>query len=159
MPRFKKLSLLNFSHRSEQDCIKAFEKIRWKDKPISPFDPTSKVYKCKGNRYRCRNTGKYFNVKTGSIFENTKLSLKKWFLALYVFASSKKGVSSHQLAKYVRITQKTAWFLDHRLRKGFDCPVFGKVLKGLIEIDETFIGGKNKNRHWDKKSPKCQGRN
>src|SRR3712207_9469837 len=65
----------------------------------SPFDATSKVYKCAHNRYKCKNTGKYFNVKVGTIFEDTKIPLQKWFMALYIFSSQKKGISSHQLAK------------------------------------------------------------
>ncbi|CAI2187247.1 6729_t:CDS:2 [Funneliformis geosporum] len=87
--------------------------------PTSPFDPTSQVYKCANNRYRCKNTGKYFN----------------------------KGISSHQLAKDVGITQKSAWFVLQRLRYTFQSPIFKTMLDGVVEIDETFIGGKNKNRH------------
>jgi hypothetical protein len=109
---------------TEQHCIDRLEQIRWEGVVVSPFDETSKVYKCKGNRYKCVNSGKYFNVRTGTIFEDTKLPLQKWFMALYIFSSHKKGVSSHQLSRDLDITQKSAWFLLHRLRYAFDHPAF-----------------------------------
>ncbi|CFW92743.1 Putative Transposase [endosymbiont DhMRE of Dentiscutata heterogama] len=154
-------SLFDFlkSNPSEQDCIGYFEKRRWKDKVISPFDPNSKVYKCANNRYKCKNTGKYFTVKTGSIFRNSNISLQKWFLALYLLSTDKKGISSCELAKKLNITQKSAWFVLHRLRYISNLPEFKVMLGNSVEIDETFIGGKNKNRHRDKKAPHCQGRN
>ena len=102
-------SLFNFlkSNPSEQDCIDYFEERRWKGKVVSPFDPTSKVYKYKkGNKYKCKNTDKYFTVKTGTVFRNSNLSLQKWFLALYMLSTYKKGISSCQLAKEIKTTQK-----------------------------------------------------
>jgi len=77
---------------------------------------------------------------------------------LCIFSSHKKGISSYQLAKFINITQKSAWFILHRLRLGFECPIFKVMLENSVEIDETFIGGKNGNRHKDKKVPQCQGR-
>ena len=153
-------SLFNFlkSHPSEQKCINYFERLRWPDKVISPFDPNSKVYKCKGNKYKCKNTEKYFTVKTGTIFRNSNISLHKWFLALYMF-STYKNINSCQLVKVIKTTQPTAWFVLHRLREAYDLPEFKTMLENSVEIDETFIGGKNKNRHWDKKAPHSQGRN
>ena len=153
-------SLFDFlkSYPTEQECIDYFEKRRWNGKVISPFDPTSKVYKCANNRYKCKNTGKYFTVKTGTIFRNSNISLQKWFLALYFLSTYKKGVSSCQLAKDIKITQKSAWFVLHRLRCASDLPEFKVMLENSVEIDETFIGGKNKNRHKNKKVPNSQGR-
>ena len=153
-------SLFDFlkSNPSEQDCINYFEERRWKGKVISPFDPFSKVYKCANNRYKCKNTGKYFTVKTGTIFRNSNISLQKWFLALYILSNYKRGFSSCQLAKEIKTTQKTAWFVLHRLRDIFDLPKFKVMLENSVEVDETFIGGKNKNRHWNKKVPNSQGR-
>jgi transposase-like protein len=154
-------SLFDFlkSNPSEQDCINYFEEKRWKGKVVSPFDPKSKVYKCKNNRYKCKNTNGYFTVKTGTVFRNSNLPLQKWFLALYILSNYKKGFSSCQLAKEIKTTQKTAWFVLHRLREIFDLSKFKAMLENSVEIDETFIGGKNRNRHWNKKAPKCQGRN
>ncbi|MCX6249580.1 MAG: IS1595 family transposase [Bacteroidetes bacterium] len=142
----------------EQTCINHLEALRWDGKVISPYDPTSQVYKCKGNKYKCKNTGQYFNVKTRTIFEDTKIPLRKWFMALYIFSSHKKGISSHQLAKDIGTTQKTAWFMLHRLRYAFDHPNFKKELTGHVEADETYIGGEGKNKHKDKKQAGTQGR-
>ncbi len=141
----------------EQSCIDHLEILRWGGVVVSPFDASSKVYKCKGNKYQCKNTGKYFNVKTGTLFDNTKIELQKWFLAIWLVTSYKKGISSLQLGRELDITQKTAWFMLHRIRKcfGIDNDV---ALEGEIELDETFVGGKNKNRHADKKVKNSQGR-
>lgn len=159
MPRFKSILDLMEVFPTEQTIIKYLEKGRWGENPISPYDPNSKVYKCANNWYRCKNTKKLFNVKTGTIFANTKLPLRKWFISLYTFSSRKKGISSCQLAKDIDITQKSAWYLLNNLRSSLKQPNFIKdMLKDFIEVDETFIGGKNKNRHWDKKVPNSQGR-
>ncbi|RHZ37135.1 Transposase [endosymbiont GvMRE of Glomus versiforme] len=157
--RFKSVADLQRTFPTEQKCIKHLERIIWRGIIISPFDPTSKVYKCKNGRYKCKNTNKYFTVKTGTVFDNTKLPLWKWFWALSALSSRKKGVPSHQLVREIGITQKSAWFMIHRLRRAFKIPKFETMLKGSTEADETFIGGSNLNRHWDKKAPKTQGRN
>lgn len=141
----------------EQTCIDHLEKLRWNGNVLSPFDKTSKVYKCKGNKYRCKNTGKYFNVKTNTLFDNTKIQLQKWFLAIYLVTSHKKGISSLQLSRDLDITQKTAWFMLQRIRNCFGISD-NDQLDNEVEIDETFVGGKNKNRHTDKKVENSQGR-
>lgn len=119
---FKSLFDLLKAFPDEKACIGHLEQLQWNGNPVSPFDPTSKVYKCSGGRYKCKNTGKYFNVKVGTIFEDTKIPLQKWFMALYILSSHKKGISSHQLAKDIDVTQKTAWFILHRLRYAFNHP-------------------------------------
>lgn len=145
------------SFPTEQSCIEYYEKLRWKGKVISPFDKDSKVYKCSNGKYRCANTGKYFNVKTGTIFENTKLPMQYWFYAMFLFLSHKRGVSSCQLARDLGVTQKTAWTMLHKLRSYMECENNAE-LENEVEIDETFVGGKNKNRHRDKRVERCQGR-
>jgi len=154
--KFKSIPDLFKFFRTEQDCIDYLTWIRWKGKVVSPFDPTSKVYTCKNNRYHCKNTGKYFNAKTRTIFENSKISLKDWFLSSYLLFSDVKGISSRKLARSIGVTQKTAWFVSHRWRNASDIPMFKELLKGVVEVDETFVGGENKNRHWDKKAPYSQ---
>tara|TARA_R110001583_G_scaffold131696_2_gene283484 strand:+ start:2014 stop:2400 length:387 start_codon:yes stop_codon:yes gene_type:complete len=104
---------------TEQDCINHLELLRWNGNALSPFDSTSKVYNCKGKKYKCKNTGKYFNVKTNTIFDNTKMELQKWFLAIWIVTSHKKGISSIQLSKDLGITQKSAWFMLQRIRNCF----------------------------------------
>lgn len=153
---FSSLADFNAAFPTEKACIKHLEKLRWSNKVVSPFDETSKVYKCKDNKYFCNNTKKYFNVKTKTLFDNTKVPLKKWFIAIWLSTAHKKGISSCQLARDIHVTQKTAWFMLQRIRVCFeeDPP----PLEGTVEIDETFVGGKNKNRHKDKKVKKCQGR-
>lgn len=141
----------------EQSCIKYYEKQRWGNKVISPFDPSSKVYKRKDGTYRCSKTGRNFDVKTGTMFARTKLPLRYWFYAMFMFLSHKRGVSSCQLARDLGITQKTAWSMLHKIREYLDCENEHQ-LDSDVEIDETFVGGKNKNRHRDKKVEKSQGR-
>ncbi len=143
---------------NEQVCIEHLEQLRWNGNVISPFDATSKVYKCKDNKYRCKNTGKYFNVRTATLFDNTKIELQKWFLAIYIATSHKKGISSLQLAKDIDVTQKTAWFMLHRIRACFGLDNLQPEMEDNTQMDETFVGGKNKNRHANKKVENSQGR-
>lgn len=149
---FKSIHDLIKAFPAEQDCINHLETLRWNGVPVSPFDETSKVYKCAGNKYKCKNTGKYFNVKVGTIFEDTKIPLIKWFMALYIFSSHKKGISSHQLAKDIDVTQKSAWFMLHRLRYAFEHPNFKEIVDSTVEIDETYVGGDKKNKHKSKRN-------
>jgi transposase-like protein len=97
----------------------------------------SKVYKCANNRYRCKNTGKYFNVKKATLFDNTKVKLQKWFLAIWLITSHKKGISSIQLSKDIGVTQKTAWFMLRRIRNCFGIDNDNN-LSNKVEVDETY---------------------
>lgn len=155
---FKSLLDLQKAFPTEKSCIHFLEYKLWKDgEPISPYDPTSKVYKRGDGLYRCKNTGKNFNIRIGTIFEGTKLPLRTWFIAVYLLTIHSKGISSLQLSKDLSVTQKTAWFLTQRIRQCYKTN-FNEKLDGDVELDETFVGGKNKNRHWNKKAKKCQGR-
>ncbi|MCF2219700.1 IS1595 family transposase [Chryseobacterium sp. PS-8] len=154
---FKSILDLVKAFPDEQTCINHLEELRWDGDVVSPFDSASKVYKCKGNKYRCKTTGKYFNVKTNTIFDNTKLGLQKWFLAIYIVTSHKNGISSLQLSRDLDITQKSAWFMLQRIRKCFGIENDNE-LDNEVEADETYIGGKNKNRHANKKIEGSQGR-
>lgn len=131
---------------NEEICIQHLEAIRWNGKVVSPFDNHSPVYKCKNNKYRCKNTGKYFNVKTGTMFDNTKIRLQKWFLAIWLITAHKKGISSLQLARDIHTTQKTAWFVLQRVRACFGIENDNQ-LQNEVEVDETYIGGKNKRNY------------
>jgi len=107
----------------EQSCIDHLESLRWENgEVVSPFMPDSKVYKCANNRYKCKESGKYFNVKTATLFDNTRIKLNKWLLAIWLITSHKKGISSVQLAKDIGVTQKSAWLILHKIRNcfGFD---------------------------------------
>lgn len=143
---------------NEQTCVDHLESLRWNNGSIvSPFDPDSKVYKCANNRYRCKNTGKYFNVKTATLFDNSKVELQKWFLAIWLVTSHKKGISSVQLSKDIGVTQKTSWFMLQRIRNCFGS-VNDNDLSNEVEVDETYVGGKNKNKHNINKTKGTQGR-
>ncbi len=101
----------------EQSCIEHLEEIRWRGKVISPFDKNSKVYACKNNRYRCRNTAKYFNVKTNTVFYNSNISLQKWFIALWLIQIKEETISSVALAENLKISQKSAWYMLQNLKE------------------------------------------
>ena len=143
---------------NEETCIAYLEKVLWPNGVVSPYDVSSKVYKRGDGYYRCKNTGKNFNVRIETIFENTKIPLRKWFLAMYFVANHKKGISATQLSSDIGVTLKTAWFLLQKIRRTFHRGVHRIKLDGEVELDETFVGGKNKNRHANKKAKKCQGR-
>jgi len=99
-----------------------------------------------------------FSVLTNSIFEGSKLSLQVWFSAMYLISAHKKGISSHQLGKDLGITQKSSWFVLHRVRNAFTPSASTQKIMGVFSADESFIGGANKNRHVEKKIDNAQGR-
>ena len=100
----------------EQSCIDHLTRLRWEHFVVSPFDATSKVYICPNNTYKCKNTGKYFNVKTGTIFHNSKVALQKWFVAIWLITEQNKTMTSVALSKELNITQKTAWYILKRIK-------------------------------------------
>jgi transposase-like protein len=99
--------------------------------------------------YRCNQCKEDFTVRTGTIFERSHVPLHKWIYAMYLLVTARKGISSMQLAKEIGVTQKSAWFALHRLREA--CGPGLEKLRGIIEIDETFIGGIEANKHKNKK--------
>ena len=156
---FKSIDDLLKAFPTEKSCIDYLESKLWPNGVIvSPFDPTSKVYRRGDGLYRCKNTGKNFNVRKGTMFEGTKLPLRTWFIAIYLITTTKKAVASTTLAQQLGVTQKTAWFLEQRIRETFQIDYNKEKLTGEVELDETFVGGKNKNRHYNKKVPKSTGR-
>lgn len=148
---FKSLFDLLQAFPTEESCIEYLEKKLWNGTPVSPYDPTSKVYRRGDGMYRCKNTGKNFNIRIGTLFEGSKISLRKWFYAVYMVTCHTKGISSVQLSKDIHVTQKTAWFMTHHIREAFKQD-YKEKFDGEVELDETFVGGKNKNRHWNKKA-------
>lgn len=145
---------------TELSCHEWLASQRWGGYMVCPFEgcPGDQAYVYKdGIRYKCKCCKKNYTAKTGTIFEGTKLPLIKWIMAIYLIMH-KSGISSVQLSQDIGVTQKTAWFLLQRIRHvlGHDKP--NVQLEGIVQLDETFVGGKNKNRHHDKKVKQSQGR-
>lgn len=150
---------------NNEACRQYLELRRWGGVPTCTHcgvvDAAHYRLKVKGEfkgMYKCKSCKQRFTVIMGTMFENSPIPLMKWFIATYMFSAHKKGVSSHQLGRDLDVTQKTAWFMLHRLRQAFT-DIEPKVLKDVVSVDETFIGGKNKNRHADKKIDGGQGGN
>ena len=145
---------------TENKCLEYLEQKRWNGSIICPHCKNDKYYRFKDRkRFKCASCREQFTAKIGTIFEDSKISLKKWFVAIYLNTAHKKGVSSHQLAKDIKVTQKTAWFMLQRIRFGLGADnSLDETLEDTVEVDETFVGGKNKNRHADKKVKNSQGR-
>ncbi len=142
----------------EQSCIDHLRSIRWKTGAHCPHCGSTKVYHFKDNRnHKCGDCKKRFSIKVGTIFEDSKISLRKWFMAIWLITSHKKGIASTTLARDIKVTQKTAWFMLHRLRHAARTPSFNRKLKSPVEVDETFIGGKEKNKHAHRRTKTGRG--
>src|SRR5260370_15748163 len=153
---FKTLAEFLEYFKDEQTCRDHFTAIRFRNGEYCPHCGHTHINKFSdGKRLRCAKCKKDFTIVTGTVFGETKLPLRKWFIAIYLLSNTSKGISSVQLAKHVGVTQKTGWFMDHRIRSAMKQnkgQLFGK-----IEADETFIGGLAKNMHKKKREAAIKG--
>ncbi len=130
----------------EQAAIDHLTAIRWKNGAYCPHCGSTRVMHFSDKKtHKCSDCRQRFSIKVGTIFEDTKLPLRKWFAAIWLITSHKKGIASTQLAKDLKITQKSAWFVLHRLRYAARTKSFNRPLAGDVEADETYVGGKAKN--------------
>lgn len=132
----------------EQSCIDHLRSLRWKDGEFCPYCGGTRIYHFSDRKtFKCGDCRQRFSIKVGTVFEDTKIALRKWFAAIWMITNHPKGIASTTLAKDIKVTQKTAWFMLHRLRHAARTPSFNAPLKGTVEADTTFVGGKEKNRH------------
>ena len=155
--KFKSIiSVIRFFN-NEDVCRQTLAEARWGDDVVCPHCGEHHCAKRKDGRFRCNKCKHNFSCTTGTIFQNTKLPLQKWFIAMYLMSSHKKGVSSLQIMRDCEVTQKTAWFILHKIR-GLYAQNDSKSLRGKVEMDEMYLGGREANKHESKKTPNNQGR-
>src|SRR5712691_4080046 len=128
-------------------CTQFVAEIRWPDGPVCPdcggtehsYLTTRRLWKCKACKHQ-------FSVKVGTIFEDSSIKLKNWLTAVWLISNSKNGISSYELGRAIGVHQLSAWFMEHRIRLAMQLGHFDRIT-GETEVDETFVGGKAKNRH------------
>lgn len=148
-------------YKDEESCREFLVQQRWNGTPECPYCGCRKHYKIeKGERFKCANSGCYkkYSVTVGTIFESAKIPLRAWFIAIYIATSHKKGISSVQLAKDIGVTQKTAWFMLHRIREAMreKSPL---MLQAEVQADESYFGGREDNKHKGKRATTLQEAN
>jgi transposase-like protein len=144
-------SFLSVLKWTDDECRAYLERQHWPDGPIcpkcgapNPYTITRKSPSKNGVKslYRCRACKRQYTATVGTIFEDSHIPLSKWFAAIYLMCSSKKGMSAHQIHRQLTITYRSAWFMCHRIREAMEDSGEFPLLVGTIEADETFVGGK-----------------
>lgn len=152
----KKMPGIPESAQTEEKAREFLEATLWPNGPVCPHCKETNVYKMthrvgsayssRKGMYRCHGCGKKFTVTVGTIFEGSHIPLHKWLMAVHFITASKKGFSAHQLHRMIGVTYKSAWFMCHRIRYSMKQDPIKTKLRGKVEVDETYMGGKNKNR-------------
>lgn len=140
----------------QEKCQRFVEQMRWPEGIECPYCKSKNIGRITSRHaYQCRQCREQFSVKVGTIFEDSPLSLDKWLVAIWVVVNCKNGISSCEVARHIGVTQKTAWYMDHRIRTAMQGPDGGK-LSGEVEVDETFIGGKARFMHKSRRGAKIK---
>lgn len=144
-PRTLQQAILYFSDAN--NCTTFLAQLRWPNGVTCPICDGDKVsFLSTRNVWKCLSCKKQFSVKVGTVMEDSPINLDKWLSAIWLICNAKNGISSHEIHRALGVTQKTAWFLLHRIRLAMQTGTF-KKLSGEVEVDETFIGGKARNMH------------
>src|SRR6266581_3634212 len=157
-PKTLQQAIVHFAN--PDNCLAFMVERRWPNGVECPtcgskevhFISTRRLWECKAE-----HTRKQFSCKVGTIFEDSALPLDKWLIAMWMVANCKNGISSYEVARALGVTQKTAWFMNHRIRKAMQTGSFLRKFNGEVEVDETFIGGKARNMHIAQKRRRITG--
>jgi len=152
------LTTLDNHFPDELSCKMYLSNLRWSGEPVCQHCGHAKSYQFINGDFKCAKCRKKYTVRTGTIFEDSNISWIKWFKATFVMTAHKKCISSHQLSKDIDVTQKTAWFMIHRLKFALKVKSFDKPMEGVVETDETYFGGAEKNKHANKRVKGTKGR-
>ncbi len=148
MKEFASLYELFEAIPDEQAAINYFKAIRWAHGEFCAYCGHDKVYELKGGKaWKCAQCRQRFSMRIGTIFEDSKIPIRKWMAAIWFITSHRKGIASAALARDIDVTQKTAWFMLHRLRHAARTRTFNRKLRGTVEVDEGYFGGKEGNKH------------
>jgi len=158
-PKSLQEAIIYFSN--PDNCIDYLAIRRWPDGKVTcptcgsdkvKFNPNRRLWQCSTHHAK-----RQFSVKVGTVMEDSAIPLDKWMVATWLIANCKNGVSSYEIARDVKVTQKSAWFMLHRIRLAMQDDFFGSKLGGEVEVDETFIGGKARNMHVSKRQRRITG--
>jgi len=143
----------------QEDCLSYLEKTRWQGIPHCPYcNSTNSTPLPKEHRHHCNNCNTSYSVTVGTIFHQTHLPLQRWFLAISLILNAKKGISARELARHIEVNRNTAWRISMKIREAMTQRYQRELLQGIVEMDETYVGGKPRKKHpHDNQHPRGRG--